>query len=173
MARGITVKVKGLSQLLRDLDKMPKQIQDGVAGELEAGAKAMVLGAKRDAPGDQGILKGEISYYPTGPLTFTVVSNALYSGYVEFGTKTKVQIPPGLEDVAAEVRAQPNASSLSAKEAIFLWCKRKGVEPKAWYPIYITLMVKGMRAHPFFIKQLNAQEDKIIKNVQNVLNDLD
>lgn len=170
---GFTFKLKGFEQLQRRLKELPKELQNKVAGELEDGAKRMVQGAKRDAPGDQGLLRGEITHFAVGPLTFMVVSGADYSGYVEFGTRSRVQIPAGLEEYAAEVKLQKGISSLSAKEAIYGWCKRKGIDPKLWFPIYRSLMTKGMHPHPFFFKQLARVEPEIIKNVQRILDSLD
>lgn len=173
MARGVTIKVKGLDRLLRDLDKLPKQLEAEVDAELETGARMMAMGGKRDAPGDQGYLNSGITSYKAGRLSYVYASQAIYSGYVEFGTRSNVRIPAGLEQYAAEVKAQKTVSSLGAKEAIFQWCKRKGIEQRLWYPIFITLMTKGMKPHPFFFKQLDVYGPKIVKNVQAVIDDLD
>ena len=173
MAKAFSFELQGLKQTLAKYKNIPKQIEKEISAELQDGVNRMVQGAKRDAPGDQGILRAEISSLKIADLTFEYISSANYSGYVEFGTKSKVDIPAGLQSYAAQVKAQPNTSSLTAKEAIYAWCKRKGIEPKAWYSIYRSIMVNGMRPHPFFFKQVQLQEQSIINNIKNVLSSLD
>lgn len=173
MAKVFTSELQGLGSYLQKLRMAPKQMQEEVGFELLDGVNRMAAGAKKDAPGNQGILRSEISGRKTGPLQCEYVSGALYSGYLEFGTRSLVHVPAGLEAYAAEVKAQKNTSSLKAKEAIFLWCKEKGIEESAWYPIFIKLMVVGMTPHPFFFKQVAIVEPSIKKNIQNVLDSLD
>lgn len=139
-----------------------------VDAEIGASIKTMERNAKRDAPKDQGLLVNEISSFREKPLEWQLVSPALYSAFVEFGTKSNVVIPPGLEATAAEFRGKFQ-SSISAKEAIFNWCKRHGIDQRAWYAIFVKIMVKGVRPHPFFFKQLTAEQPQLLNRLQQIL----
>lgn len=147
----------------------PAMIIEKVDAELEVGAEDIAAEARERAPGDVGFLKqGIIAEHP-GKLQHFVISRVLYSAYVEFGTRANVQVPSGLESFAAQYIGSPGATELGAKEAIFAWCSRKGIEQKAWYAIYITLMTKGMRPHPFFFPAVNRQlpliKNRVIKTL--------
>lgn len=166
-----TVKLQGFDEMKRKLKSLPKEITREVDAEIEVGAMEIAALAKRAAPADMGILRGEIVPIKEKELQWSVFSQAEYSAFVEFGTRSKVQIPAGLEDEAARLRRDKTQSSLTAKEAIFAWCKRKGIDEKAWYPIFIKLMTVGMTPHPFFFRQLDVVRPKIIAGIKNVLDD--
>lgn len=167
----ITIKAKGLAETLANIKALPKTLQRKIEAEVGLAAKQMVRNAKRDAPVDQSILRSEITEFKFRELTWKVVSQAAHSGYVEFGTKSRVQIPAGLEEEAAKIKAQKSQSSLGAKEAIFLWCKRHGIEQKAWYPIYISIMAKGIHPRPFFFKQIAVIEPILVKQITAIVNE--
>lgn len=173
MARGFTVEIQGLQQLLNKNRNLPKKMEVEIEGELIDGGNRMVQGAVAAAPGDQGILRAEISSFKVGRLTISYVSGALHSGYQEFGTKSKVRVPAGLEQYAAEVKAQVNTTSLSAWEAISQWCKRQGIEQRLWWPIFRSIMVSGINPRPFFFPQVSRQMPIIIANIRKVLASLD
>lgn len=165
----------GMREVQARLNNLPAKLKIEIGAELQNSAGEWVGLAKRDAAlnGDTGTLIREISSLQVGELTWEVVSGASYAGYVEFGTRSRVEIPAGLEDVAAEVRAQKNSSSVSAKEAIFAWCKRKGIDENLWFPIFISLMTKGMHAHPYFFKQRAIIEPKLRQRIDQVLKSID
>ncbi len=166
-------KVTGIRELRAKLNNLPVKFKIEIAAEIQNSANEWVGLAKRDAPGDTGFLRGEISSLQVGELTWEVVSGTSYAGFVEFGTRSRVEIPAGLEDVAAEVKAQKGSTSLTAKEAIFAWCKRKGIDEKLWYPIFISLMTKGMHAHPYFFKQRAIIEPEFQARIKQILKSTD
>jgi hypothetical protein len=168
---GINVTLKGFGELQAKLDQAIKTLPAEIEAELEVAGQEVRDLAITAAPADQGILREGIQSVKTGSLAVSVFSNALYSGYVEFGTKSNVQIPAGLEDVAIQLKGA-SVSSLSAKEAIFNWCKRKGIDKRLWYPIYIKIMVKGIKAHPFFFRQLDVVRPNLLNNIKNILNSI-
>jgi hypothetical protein len=167
----ITFKVKGLEATLSKVRAFPKQFEKKADAILANNVREMDRNAKRDAPTDQGLLRNEITTKKIASLHWAVISQAAYSGYVEFGTKSKVSIPAGLGEIAAEVRSEKFVSTLDAKTAIFQWCKRSGIEERLWYPIFISIMVKGRRAHPFFFKQGDRQEPILINDLRQLVNE--
>jgi hypothetical protein len=172
MAKAVTVEIQGLERLQKNLNQLPKKLRKEIGAELGFATEQMADYARNDAPADQSFLRQEITVKKIDELDYEYISGADYSPYVEFGTRHKVQIPAGLSEVAAEFKGRKGASSLSVKELIFAWCKRKGIEEKAWYPIYVSLMVNGIAPHPFFFKQVERVRPQLIKNIDNILDSL-
>lgn len=164
----INIGISGLRELKSRLEKAKKTLPDQLNAELGLAAEEIRGNAVKEAPADQGILRAEIQKGTDGKLSWFVFSNAVYSGYVEFGTRSKVRIPAGLEDEAAAIRSK-STSSLNAKEAIFGWCKRNGIDKKLWYPIFIKIMTVGIEPHPFFFKQIPIAEKNLRRNAENLL----
>lgn len=165
-------KIEGLTQLQNKLKNLPKKLEDEIDEELHASALTIEAQAKSAAPKDVGFLVNGISSLKTGKLEYEIVSAATYSAWVEFGTRSKVRIPPGLEDFSAQYMGRPNSSALGAKEAIYEWCRRKGIEPKMWYPIFISIMVKGIEPHPFFFPAYLAEKPKLIARIKRIVTDI-
>jgi len=171
------IQIAGMDGLLQKLRTLPANITAAVATEIQDGAQSIAAEAKQRAPGDQGILRNEIAAVKIDNTTWLVVSGADYSPYVEFGTGEKVQIPAGLEEYAAQFKGDfangtyGPGSNLTAKEAIFAWCERKGIDKELWYPIYISIMVHGTEAQPFFFPAALRQEPIIIDRIKKALND--
>lgn len=164
----ITLDLVGFDTIGERLKTASESVFKEVDAEIGASVKEMELGAQRDAPKDQGLLANEITSFQDAPLRWSLVSQASYSAFVEFGTKSQVQIPAGLEAEAAKHRGSPGGS-LSAKQAIFQWCARHGIEQKFWYPIFVSIMVNGIRPRPFFFKQLEAEKPILLNRLQQIL----
>jgi len=165
-----TVDLIGFDTIRERLKTASEEVFKEVDAEIQASAQNMAAGAKRDAPNDQGILVNEISYDrdSTKPLSWFVVSAASYSAFVEFGTRDNRVIPPGLEQEASEV-LKAATSSINAKQAIFNWCARHGIDKKFWYPIFVKIMTVGIRPHPFFFKQLETEKPQLLNRLQQIL----
>lgn len=165
-------KIEGLTQLQNKLKNLPKKLEDEINEELKASSLTIEAGQKSAAPKDVGFLVNGISSQKTGKLEYENVSAATYSAWQEFGTRDNRRIPPGLEDFAAQYMGQKNASALGAKEAIYAWCRRKGIEVIYWYPIFIKIMVKGSKPHPFFFGPYLAEKPKLIARIKKIVTDI-
>lgn len=164
------ITIEGLEGLRAKLKGLPTAITKGVDIELKSGAEAIAGDAKVNAPKNTGLLASQIGSEGSD-LNYNVFSNSEISAYEEFGTGTRVSIPPGLEEYAAQFKGSGNSGGLTAKAAIYEWCRLKGIEPEAWFSIYISIMVTGINPHPFFFSAKARQEEQIIKRVQNALNE--
>jgi HK97 gp10 family phage protein len=168
----------GMDKLMDRLRKAPTNVVNKVSQIIKAGAQDIAGEAKQRAPVDQGFLKNEISAKENDPLESEVVSANVISPYVEFGTGEKVQIPNGLAEYAAQFKGDFASGTLSLgghltfKEAIFAWCKRKGIEEELWYPIYISIGIHGIEAQPFFFPAANRVYPIIINQVEKALKDV-
>lgn len=169
MSDAFKINVVGFRELQAKLKQAAPNLTRLISAELKDGANAIAAEAKSRAPADQGILRNEISVQQIDNLHFAVVSGALYSAFVEFGTRSQVDVPAELQDYASQFQGQ--GGSTGAKQMIFDWCQRKGIDPKFWYPIYISVMVKGVKPQPFFFPAVNRLTPVIITNVERALND--
>lgn len=140
MARGTLIEVQGLNKLKKKLGQIPENVKKMVDAEMSAIAKEYEDRAVAAAPVDTGFLKGQISASKVGEMNYEIVSGAKYSGYVEFGTVTKVQVPAELTTYAAQFKGAG--------------LKKSG----------------GMRAHPFFFLQLPIARADLNKNLKIVVN---
>lgn len=169
MANTFSIKVEGLEKLNSSLNKKAASLKKEINAEIGFAAEEAVGFMQSEAPADQGFLRGRISANQLGEMDWQIVSQSDYSGFLEFGTRLRVQIPAGLEDVAASIRANKGISPLDAKEAIFAWCRRKGIPPNMWYPVYLSLMTKGVTPHPFFFHNFERVKPVLLKNIENIL----
>lgn len=160
----VNISIQGLNELKQRLNSLPDKLTTRIDAELKDGAATIATEAKNRAPANTGILRNLIGSDKVAALSYEVFSGAEYSGFIEFGTGTFVSIPAGLEEYASQFVIS-GGSALSAKEAIFQWCKDKGIDEKAWYAIYITIMRAGIHPQPFFFPAKDRQEPIIIERV--------
>jgi HK97 gp10 family phage protein len=163
------IQVKGLDELIKRLKDAPKELVTEIDAQLDDGSQQIAKLAINQAPGNTGTLKQQIGSEKVGSLDYSVFSNAEYSAFEEFGTGVYVNIPPGLEEYAAQFKSTGQVGLLNAKDAIFAWCKAKGIEEKAWYAIYNSIMTNGIHPQPFFFSALAAKEKTIIDRVSKAI----
>lgn len=98
------ITITGLDDLLAKLKNAPASLTKAVDIELKDGAEQMASIAKNASPANTGTLRQGIGSEKdsTIDLSYNVFSNAEYSAFVEFGTGSKVDIPSGLEEYAAQ-----------------------------------------------------------------------
>lgn len=192
MATGFSFEVKGLDKLLNVFNELPKQTQRELKAELKITGNEIRDGAKKDAPADEARLKQSISTKETGPTSFEVVAQTFYAGYLEFGTKTKVSVPAGLESIASQLKG-PVGGEGSPIEAITAWVKRKGIagtfsvktrrrlgssatkaaeDKQATYMIWSKIRKYGIEPHPFFFKQMPEAGRRLRQRIANMIKSL-
>ena len=157
--RGVKLQVKGYEQLKKQLKNIPAHIVTEVDAELDAVSEDFVNRAVGDAPTDQRLLRNQITKKKVGPMRYEVVSGAEHSAFVEFGTRSKTQVPSGLQTYAAQFKGIKGRGD--AKAIIYEWCRRNSVPEEAWFPIFIKIMTVGINPHPFFFKQMSQAEKQI------------
>src|SRR5690606_29667210 len=100
----ISVKIKGLKEVEKLLGKQGQQrLLREISEEMEVKANEIRNKAKYKAPKDQSYLRGQIKV-DVKYLRWVIVALAEYSGYMEFGTKTKVNVPPEMREEADKFR---------------------------------------------------------------------
>ena len=108
-----------------------------------------------------GRLSGNIEYIKVSPLNYEFVAAEFYAPFVEFGTKKKVRIPAGYEQLAAESGQAAKASAGAGGDfnrKIAEWAKRKGLKPLPGqtfagmvFLIKMEILKNGIKAQPFFV----------------------
>lgn len=163
-----TITLTGWKEFEVKCRNMPKILQDEVGGEVRYAAEEWAEFAKRDAPKDMGFLAGGIDAKHIAPMESEVTSSAEYSAYMEWGTKSRVQVPGDLAAYAATFKGKGGGGNM--KKFIFAWCERKGIQRNLWFPIFLSIVRKGVHAHPFFFIQVPVVEKLLMGNIQKILN---
>lgn len=182
MATGYSVKVQGLDKLLSLFNKLPKQVQSELGAEIKTTSNEFRDAAKAAAPVDESRLRSSISVKKVSESEYDVVAQTFYAPYLEFGTKSKTVIPPGLEGFAAQFKGPAGQGHGNPLEAIEAWVKRKGLASKrmkgrigrpnyraaAWL-IWRHIKRFGIKAQPYFFKQLPTAEKNLKERAANVI----
>lgn len=158
----------GLDKVLKDIGRYGKEVQEEVDAELDAGSLSINADQKGRAPVNHGLLRNSNHVELSKFLFKEVLNGASYAGFIEFGTRTKVQIPAGLEEVAAEIRRN-GTKEKDSKAQIYEWCRLKGIPEEAWFPIYRQIMTEGINAHPFFFPAIQKNIPIIIKRIKEAI----
>lgn len=169
------ITLPGIEDLIKDLDKYNKAIQDEVAAEIKASAQTIERNAKRNASRVYlGRLRQLISHRPVSKMVYELISGAEYSAFEEFGTKSRVQIPPELTAFAAQFRGIKLSKSpkggMGFRQAIYEWARLKGIPKKAWWNIYQSIRAFGRHAKPFFFPAYFKEIPLTRKRIENILN---
>lgn len=140
--------------------------------DLEASASAQIIAnaARNRAPVNDGTLRASIHAQGANG-KYKVTASAEYAAFVEFGTKSKAKVPADLQAYAQQFKG-PSGNGKQAKEMIYEWCRKKGIEKERWWGIFISIMVHGIRPHPFLFPSVDEEQPKFYERVKNLLNHL-
>lgn len=189
----VEVKLDGLEEIKKFFQGLPEVVQEISDAEIEEGLREFVLLAKRDAPADMGRLRGSINYAKIGVGSFEVFAQSAYAAYMEFGTKGNYRPVPGAEQVAAQFRGRGEGTFKQMVRAITEWVRRKGIAGRysvrtrrrignkasqqsedlsAAWPIVMSIMKNGVKAHPYFFKPQGIVVPKIMNRIEQRVKEL-
>lgn len=161
---------KGLSQTIAKLQKAGKDIEKKIGAEIEAIAIQIESDAKKLAPKNFGKLAQSISRAKVKNLTWKVTVNEIYGAYMEFGTGTKVKVPAEFAEMAKTFQGKKAKGTFKdALEAIKVWCRSKGIDEKAAYPILAKILGAGISPKPFLYPSYKKGEKDLIKNLEKLV----
>lgn len=167
-----------------------KDLHEIVSSEVQAAGAEFAAGARRDAPVDQGALRGSISYYMDGDMNAVIVAQKFYAPFVEFGTKGKYKAIPGTEHIAAQFKGYKGGDFMELLRMIVRWVKRKGIsgtysvktrrrtrskinqlaeDYSAAWPIALSILRNGISPHPYFFKQQEVVWPAMITRIEKKL----
>lgn len=168
----IRINIAGLSQLINQISVLPREVQEEIDAEIIDSVFRINAKQRRNAPKDQGGLVRGIGFERKQGATFSrfeIFSNSEHTGYVEFGTKYRVRVRPELTAIANQMRGPGISTRLTAKQAIYAWAKRKGIEKRAWYAIFMAIMATGIRPQPFFFDPFFEESPILLQRIQNIV----
>ena len=166
------MKIVGVSKVMAELRAKKKGIDKQIDDITQANAIEMAGDATKRAPEAFGKLKQSITYEKLAELKWRASSNKEYAGFMEFGTGTKVQVPAEFSDMAKSFQSGGKGNFKQALENIKLWCKKKGIDEKAAYPILLSILRVGVNPQPFFYPAWVATKKRYVKDLENLLKTL-
>ena len=133
--------------------------------------------AKRNAAsngGDRGGLQKSIGHRRLNAFSYEVFAGIFYAPFIEFGTKKKVRVEPGFEDVAAQFKGIKGSGALTLIEAIKGWVKRKGIAKgkkadQVAFNIARSIYLNGIAPKPFFYKNVAPMRIKLLANIKRIV----
>ena len=169
--------VIGLDAYRKAIETAKKDVQAQIANEIRASAMEFEQLAKRNAAnngGDQGGLQKSIGHRQIDAFNYEVFAGIFYAPFIEFGTKKKVRVEPGFEDVAAQFRGQKGTGTLTLLEAIKAWVKRKGIAKgkaadRAAFNIARSIYRNGISPKPFFYKNVAPVRTNLLTRIKAIV----
>ena len=146
------MEVKGINETIKELRKFGKDAVELINAETETTINQIAIDAKERAPLNFGKLSQSISIaqdIKSKGEIWRVYVNSKYAAFMEFGTGTKVQVPAEFKDMAASFKGQKSGTFKEGLEAIKIWCRAKGIDEKAAYPIFAKILGAGVNPQPF------------------------
>lgn len=194
MANAIfNIKVQGLDATTSKIKGKVKSIETQVQNKLTEFALHTVADASRNVPVDEGHLKNSIKP-EISKLKVSVVVAANYAAYVEFGTKGFAaqyvsSLPSEWQAFAAQFKGGGGGGSIEEFILrIMDWVKRKGIagtysvktqkrtkasgkgqdfeDAEVAYPIALSILRKGIRAHPFLYPAFEKNRIELIREMK-------
>jgi len=183
----ITVNVTG--NTANRYDVLRKRMLDEIDDELTAEAFSIKREADTKAPKYEGGLRAHIdNEYLNKEISYP----QFYAPYIEFGTGSKVIIPPSYEEYAKQFKGPARRGNVQDffKEMV-LWVKRKGLagrystktrrrlgskakreseDREVAYAIMHHILTFGVTPHPFFIPAFTAGKDKVLRRLRTIIN---
>lgn len=189
MAQPFTFDIQGIAEIQDRLRKASGRLVVDADGVLQRNTQIIARNAMRDAPTDEGRLKGAISASRVKQLEHEVVSPVNYSPFIEWGTKRKAKVPAELQSYAQQFKGLKTGSAKEALAAIMGWVRRKGIKfdsagktakgktkkltiEQTAYIIFHFIMINGISPKPFFFKNFDKQQPIILGDVRDVLGDI-
>jgi len=161
--------VKGTFATIQAIRKFGKDTEKMIDAETQAIAFQIEGDAKKLAPKNFGKLAQSISFRKLSSMNYELKVNEKYGGYIEFGTGTKVSIPNEFKDMAASFRNQKGGSFKDGLEAIKIWCRSKGIDEKAAYPIFASILGAGINPQPFLYPAWIKGKRDYLQNLRTLL----
>ena len=167
--------VTGISQ--KELKRLAKQINDFNLKKTKQMQQLTELAginitskAKSKAPRYQSRLVNSI-HPEVGrkKLSTRVVTDVEYAAFVEFGTKSKAKIPPELSSTAEKFKQTNSINFDEFYKDIKKWCKKKGIDEKAAYPIAISIIKNGQNAQPFLYPAFKDEVKKYMNAIKQLI----
>jgi len=169
----VDINIVNLDKIVEKYETFGKKGRDAAAELVFDVSSETAEQAKKNARGqsfDRGSLVQGIYVKKRGEMDADVIASAAHSGYVEFGTGAQVKVPPAFQSIATKIRSRPKKDG--ALQAIREWCKRKGIDEKAAWPILMAILKRGLTPKPFFYPAFLFARGEIKRKAKIILKQL-
>lgn len=181
------VTIIGFKEFEKKVFNLDKEVKKDLSKYVAAAGKQWNELAQKDAPRDYGRIAQGIKDKPKG-LTTEVTSNAVYSQFMEWGTKRRRKVPSDLSSYAASLSYTRTGDYYDFLNAILDWVKRKGIgatykvetrrknrQSKDQFlaiaqAIANSIMKNGIYPHPYFFKHKDVVYKDMMAKVKVYLN---
>lgn len=160
---------KGINDVISELRKLGKEAIAEIEEQTEISARNIEKHAKNSAPANLGKLGQSIRTEKINDTLYKIVADAPYAAYMEFGTGTKVVVPDELKSIASQFKGKKTGNFKTALEDIKQWCRSKGIDEKAAYPILAKIMKVGIAPRPFLYPALLIGRQEYLTGLKKVL----
>lgn len=175
MANSLTVQVQGLDQIQKQMNGLPDKLIKKLDYALEKGIRAIELKANQLKPVDQGGLQVRVR---SALLEKEITVNANYAAFMEFGTGAYAAayvatLPDEWQQYAAQFQGQTGGGSFTDMvRNLQEWARRQGItDPmQAGYAIARSIIINGVRPHPFLYPAFAAVQPSLQKDLQDAIN---
>lgn len=183
--------VQGVNELIAKLTALGAGGVRVAKASVSAVADLTVADAKRNAPADLGTIRqniGQVTTVDRNKVTARVFSSAPESPFMEFGTGGSVIIPAEMAEIASQFKGASGGDFKAFVLALTAWVKRKGINPAGAYQISThskitrgnkkdideatayaiarSILLKGVKPHPFLYPAYVANAGKLLPMLQ-------
>lgn len=167
------MKVTGLKSVVGKLKAFGDEGKLMTSAIIQSTADQITAEAKINAPKNLGKLaQSIIKQSQNEGLRATVEVGEVYGVFVEFGTGAQVEVPAELQDIASQYKGYKSGDFDEFLKEIKAWCKQKGIEEEAAYPIAVSILKKGLKPQPFlwpaYVKHRNELVPKLKKALERL-----
>lgn len=157
-----------LKKAIDEVKNSANKYKTKVSDEITKSALKIESEAKKRAPVDQGQLRASIQAKTGGLAKAEVAVNSKYAPYVEFGTKERADIPSELTQYASQFKGTGTGGFDKLVRKIERWASKKNIDPRAVYPIALSIAKKGIGAQPFLFPAYFQERPRLIEKLKSL-----
>lgn len=161
--------IRGVREVISELQNFGKDIEKKINLEIEAIAIQVEADAKKLAPKNFGKLAQSISHSKVKDLVWKVTVNEVYGAFLEFGTGTKVVVPAEFADMAKTFKGNKQGTYKQGLESIKVWCRSRGIDEKFAFVIFAKILGAGISPQPYLYPAYKRGEKDLLKNLEKLL----
>jgi HK97 gp10 family phage protein len=168
----IRVKVTGVKDAQDALSKLGREKVDAVRKAVYGAALKIQEDARRNAPTNMGRLKSDIQFgtaVSKDAFDAQVYNTVDYAPFVEFGTKSKVDVPQDLTLYAQQFRGGNGGSFDELLDSIKRWAHLKGLPTEAAFPIARAIARDGVSARPYLFPAVENERPNLERKVKEAI----
>lgn len=189
------IKIKGINEVISELKKSTGDIKAKGEKAIVKWAYAVEGEAKELAPADETRLRSSISAKVengNNEITASVVVQANYAAYIEFGTKKYAakyvaSLPSEWKDYAATFKGKGDGNLDEFIQSIMAWVRRKGIgatrtksggvsssrssldaQQQAAYNIALHILQNGIKPKPFLYPAVRDNTKKLFDDLNKL-----